>query len=310
MQPDRERTRALVRRLRWPVIKPLGNRLGGDERSWLLGSGVEFACVREYHPGDDVRRIDWNLTARFSTPYVREAQADGAIDVWLLAHASGSVDWGTAECLKRYRAIELAAATTQLLGRHGNRLGLLPFADRPVALVPPGRGRSHRERVVRTLDRHPRSRVGGVTDLAGALESLDRLARRPSLVILVTDFLVPDGWAAPLRRLSQRHEVVDLRLRDPREVQLADIGVVTFEDPETGEQLSVDTHDRMLRERFAAAAAEQTRRIEAMLVGCRVDQVVLGTDRPLLPVLAAFLEARKRCRVARGGQAVAALGAA
>lgn len=300
MHPDWERTRTLVRRLRWPLLKPLAHRPNGDERSRLLGSGVEFAAVREYQPGDDVRRIDWNLTARFNTAYVREAQADGALDVWLLVDVSGSVDWGTAECLKRYRAIELAAVATHLLGRHGNRIGLLLFADHPVALVPPGRGRIHLERVVSTVNRHPRSTARGATDLAGALAGLERAARTPGLVIVVSDFQVPDGWTAPLRRLAQRHEVVAARLRDPRETDLPDIGVVTFEDPETGDQLTVDTGDERLRERFAGAAAEQSRRIESALLACGVDQFVLETDRPLLPALAAFQEARKRRQVVRG----------
>jgi hypothetical protein len=167
--------------------------------------------------------------------------------------------------------------------------------------VPPGRGRLHVERVVGTLRLHPRSTARGVTDLAAALESLERLARRPSLVVLATDFLVPEGWAAPLRRLAQRHELVAARLRDPRETELPDIGLVTFEDPETGAQLTVDTGDRRLRERFAAAASAQTGRIDSALIACGVDQVVLDTGRDLLPVLAAFLEARKRRRALRGG---------
>jgi uncharacterized protein (DUF58 family) len=301
MPHEWEATRTLLRRLRWTVVKPLATRLNGDERSRLVGSGVEFAAVRDYQPGDDVRRIDWNLTARTNTPHIREAQAEGAIDVWLVVDVSGSVDWGTAECLKRYRAIELAAVTGQLLGRHGNRLGLLLFADRSVALVPPGNGRAHLERVVGTLRLHPRSTARGATDLAGALQSMSRLARRPSLIVVASDFLVADGWAKPLRMLAQRHEVVAARLRDPREVDLPDVGLTTFEDPETGAQLTVNTSDRRLRERFAAAAVEQSRRIETTLVGCGVDHVVLDTDRPLLPVLATFLEARRRRRGARGG---------
>ena len=301
MQPEWERTRTLLRRLHWPLVKPIANRPNGDERSSLIGPGVEFATVREYQPGDDVRRIDWNLTARLNTPYVREAHADGAIDVWLLVDVSGSVDWGTGECMKRYRAIELAAVTAQLLGHRGNRVGLVLFAERPVAVIPPGRGRLHLDRVVGTLNRHPRSAARSTTDLTGALQLLERLARRPSLMVVVSDFLVPEGWASVLRRLSQRHEVVAARLTDPREVDLPDIGIVVLEDPETGEQLSVDTHDRRLRERFAAAAAEQSRRIDSTLIGCGVDRFILDTDRPFLPALAAFLESRKGRRAARGG---------
>jgi uncharacterized protein (DUF58 family) len=301
MPPEWEPTRTLLRRLRWAVVRPLARRFNGDERSRLLGPGVEFASVRDYQPGDDVRRIDWNLTARTNTPFVREAQADGSLDVWLVVDVSGSVDWGTGECLKRYRAIELAAVTVQLLGRHGNRVGLLLFADRPLGTVPPGSGRAHLERVVGRLRLQPRSAARGATDLAAALHSVSQLVRKPSLIVLVTDFLAADGWPTPLRMLAQRHEVVAARLRDPRELDLPDIGVVTFEDPESGEQLTVDTADRRLRERFGAAAAAQTQRIDSALVACRVDQVVLGTDAPLLPALAAFLDARRRRRGVRGG---------
>jgi uncharacterized protein (DUF58 family) len=277
----------------------LATRLNGDERSRLVGAGVEFAGVREYQPGDDVRRIDWNLTARSNTPFVREAQADGAIDVWLVVDVSQSVDWGTGLCLKRYRAIELAAVAGQLLGRHGNRLGLLLFADRPIGLVPPASGRAHLERVVGRLRLQPRSSSRGPTDLGGALNAISRLARRPSLIVVTSDFLVPDGWAAPLRLLAQRHEVVAARLRDARESSLPDVGLVTFEDPETGAQLTVNTSNARLRERFALAASAQAQRIETVLAACGVDQVVLGTDKPMLPALATFLEARRRRRGAR-----------
>jgi uncharacterized protein (DUF58 family) len=300
MAAEWEPTRTLLRRLHWSLVHPLATRLNGDERSRLVGPGVEFAGVREYQPGDDIRRIDWNLTARSTTPFIREAQVDGAIDVWLVVDVSPSVDWGTGLCLKRYRAIELAAVAGQLLGRHGNRLGLLLFADRPIGIVPPATGRAHLERVVGRLRLQPRSSSRGPTDLSAALSAMRRLARRPSLIVLASDFLVPEGWASPLRLLAQRHEVVAARLQDPREKNLPDVGVVTFEDAETGEQLTVDTGDHRLRERFSRAAAAQAQRIETTLTACGVDQVVLGTDAPMLPALASFLNARRRRRGARG----------
>src|ERR1700730_10820107 len=185
MPPEWEPTRMLLRRLRWRVIKPLATRLNGDERSRRVGPGVEFAGVRDYQPGDDIRRIDWNLTARANTPFVREAQIEAALDVWLVADVSGSVDWGTGLCLKRYRAIELAAVASQLLGRHGNRLGLLMFADRPVGFVPPAAGHAHLERVVGRLRAEPRSSSRGPTDLSAALTAIGRLARRPSLIVVI-----------------------------------------------------------------------------------------------------------------------------
>ncbi len=299
MAGEWEPTRTLLRRLRWSLVHPLATRLNGDERSRLVGPGVEFAGVREYQPGDDIRRIDWNLTARSNTPFIREAQADGAIDVWLVVDVSPSVDWGTGLCLKRDRAIELAAVAGQLLARHGNRLGLLLFADRPLGIVPPATGRAHLERVVGRLRMHPRSRSRGPTNLRGALEAIRRLARRPSLIVVTSDFLVPDGWAEALRLLAQRHEVVAARLRDARESDLPDVGLITFEDPETGEQLTVNISSKRLRERFAQAAAAQAERIKTSLTECGVDQVVLGTDEDTLPALAAFLDARRRRRGAR-----------
>jgi uncharacterized protein (DUF58 family) len=235
MTADWESTRMLLRRLHWAVVRPLATRLNGDERSKRAGPGVEFAGVREYQPGDDVRRIDWNLTARADRAFVREAHAERALDVWLVVDVSASVDWGTAECLKRYRAIELAAITGQLVGHHGNRLGLLLFAEHPLDVEPPGAGHGHLERVVGRL-----------------------------------------------------------RLSDPRETGLPDIGVVTFEDPETAEQLTVDTGDPGLRERFNAAATAQTQRIDAALSACDVDHFTLSTDTSILPTLAAFVDLRRR----------------
>src|ERR1700730_2705177 len=185
MAGDWEATRTLLRRLHWSIIQPLATRLNGDERSRLVGPGGEFAGVREYQPGDDIRRIDWNLTARAGTPFVREAQVEAALDVWLVADVSGSVVWGTGLCLKRYRAIELAAVAGQLLGRHGNRLGLLMFAAQPVGFVPPGAGHAHLERVVGRLRAEPRSSSRGPTDLSAALTAIGRLARRPSLIVVI-----------------------------------------------------------------------------------------------------------------------------
>jgi uncharacterized protein (DUF58 family) len=234
-------------------------------------------------------------------PFVREVQAEGALDVWLVVDVSGSVDWGTGECLKRYRAIELAAVAGQLLGRHGNRVGMLLFAEQPVGIVPPAAGRAHLERVVGRLRLEPRRPAQGPTDLAGALDAVRRLLRRPALIIIISDFLVGDGWPAALRLLALRHEVVAARLTDPREAGLPDVGIITFEDPETGSQLTVDTGDARLRERFAAAAQAQAERVTRQLSAFGVDHLELSTATPLLPALATFLEARRRRRGARGG---------
>ena len=296
----RESGEALLRRLHWTVLRPLASRLGGDERSLLRGPGIELSEVREYQPGDDVRRIDWNITARADGPYVRESLAERAVDAWLLLDLSASLDWGTARCLKRDRLAEFAGVAGALLGHRGGRVGALLFAERPLQVVPPGAGRAHLLRLLARLRQGPTHATGGRTDLAAALAHAEAVLRRRSLAIVVSDFLVPDGWQAPLRRLARRHEVVAVRLHDPREAALPDVGIVALEDPETGQRLIVDTADRRLRERFARAAAEQARRIQADLAACGAGVLMLGTDEDLLPPLVGFLQARHHRRLGRG----------
>jgi uncharacterized protein (DUF58 family) len=296
MKPESAPVRMLLRRLRWTVLRPLARRLNGEERSVLSGPGVEFAQVREYQPGDDIRRIDWQLTARSDRAYVREAHDERGLDVWLAVDVSPSVDWGTRQGTKRDVAVELCALASDLLGQRGNRVGLLLFADKVLSVVPPGTGRANVERIVGRVREEPRQRTAGPTDLAGALSVLPKLLRRPSMLILVSDFLVPDGWAERLRPLARRHEVIAVHLEDQREVDLVDIGIVTFEDPETGVQLTVDTADAKLRERFFMAAARQSAGIDATLRSCGVDVLQLGTDGELLRNLAGFLDSRRSRR--------------
>lgn len=283
----------LLRRLQWTVLRPLATQLGGDERSLARGTGMELSDVRAYQPGDDIRHIDWNITARADQPFVREAQAERALDVWLLLDLSPSIDWGTARCLKRDRAIEFAAVAGQLLGRRGNRVGAITFADQPLAVIPPANGRMQLQHLidrVRTTDQPTRR---GSTDLVAAIATAQRVIRRRSLVLIVSDFMAPDGWQRLLKQLGQRHEVIAARLHDPREAVLPDIGLATFEDPETGAQVIVNTGDRSVRERFAEAAQAQADQIEADLKSSGADPLVLGTDSELLPTMIRFLNARR-----------------
>jgi uncharacterized protein (DUF58 family) len=291
--------------LQWTVLQPLATRLGGDERSLVRGAGLEMTEVREYQPGDDVRHIDWNITARTERPHVREAHAERGLDVWLVVDLSASVAWGTAQCLKRDRAIELAAVAGQLLGRRGNRVGALLFAERPLALIPPAAGRPHLLRLLGALreidQQHAAQRYQGRTDLAAALHQADALMRRRSLALIISDLLVGDGWLTALNRLAQRHEVIVGRLSDPREGALPDVGLITLEDPETGGQLLVNTSDRGLRERFQQAAAAQAAQIEAAVTSSGADQLALSTDAELLPALVRFLSLRDTRRRLRAG---------
>ncbi|MFN8496962.1 MAG: DUF58 domain-containing protein [Anaerolineae bacterium] len=293
----------MLRRLQFTILRPLAIYLGGSERSLVRGPGMELSEVREYQPGDDVRYIDWKITARTDTPYVREANVERALDTWLLMDMSASFDWGTAQAAKRDRAAEFAAVTGELLTRHGNRVGALMFADQPLEFIPPGSGRTHLMRMLSKLQASQRQTGRGQTDLTAAIARAETVMKRKALVLVVSDFLVPDGWQPALGRLAQRHEVVGVRLRDPRESELPDVGLITLEDPETGEQLTINSGDRKLRERFHKAAEEQSVRIRDAIRRTGADYLEVSTDQDLLPTMVRFLEAR---RMARGGQRQAA----
>jgi uncharacterized protein (DUF58 family) len=296
MSPERPRLDRLLKRLRWTVHRRLATRLGGDERSTLHAPGLELAELREYAAGDDVRSIDWHVTARTDRPYVRLAPAERALDALLVVDLSASVDWGTAAAPRRERALELAAAAGDLLTRRGNRLALLPFADRPLPALGPAAGRAQLARMLARLRDAPRQAEPGPTDLAAALVRADSLLARRGLVLIVSDFLAPDGWQRPLGRLAARHEVVAAAIDDPRDGQLPDLGLVTFEDPETGRQLVVDTGDAALRARFAAAAAARADGLRRELRRRGVALLELSTAEAIEPALVRFLELGRQPR--------------
>ncbi|MCU0491146.1 MAG: DUF58 domain-containing protein [Chloroflexaceae bacterium] len=294
--PGAAQPTALLRRLRWTVLRPLASALGGNERSLVRGPGVELDEVREYQPGDDVRHIDWNITARTDQPFVRQARVERALDVWLVMDVSPSVDWGTASCLKRDRSLEMAAVAGQVLAQHGNRIGALLFAEKPLGFVPPGAGRTHLLRLLAGIRDTAPQRGRGTTDMTAALARIDSVARRRAMLLIVSDFLVPEGWQPVLRRLAQRHEVVAVQVRDPRERELPDVGMITLEDPETGGQLIVNTSDRKLRERFRQAALAQDETLRRELARSGVDMLALSTAEDLLPAMLRFLHSRRARR--------------
>jgi uncharacterized protein (DUF58 family) len=288
----------------WPALRRLGVHLGGAERSVVRGPGLEYSDAREYAPGDDTRLIDWNLTARSDRPFVKDSFPERALDAWLVLDVSRSMAWGTARCLKGERVREMAVLASELLARSGNRVGLILFGGDQTALLPPRAGRNHRLRILAGLEAatRPLSEDGRrtATDLTGAVECLERVARRRALVVLVTDFLAADGWERPMARMSMRHELIAVHVTDPREASIPDIGVVTFEDPETGRQLTVDTSSKRLRARFEEAAHRQRAAIHERLRRCRVDVLPVDTGTELLPRLARFLTVRRNLRTMRG----------
>ncbi|MBO0684073.1 MAG: DUF58 domain-containing protein [Candidatus Dormibacteraeota bacterium] len=292
---------SLFRRLRWPVLRRMAVHPGGDERSSVRGLGIEYNDVREYQPGDDPRLIDWNLTARSDTTYVRESYPERGLDVWLLVDTSASLDWGTARCLKSQIALEMVAAATQLLARHGNRVGAALLDHRVHQLLEPVAGRTAVMRLVAQVDRGLSSHDGaGSTDLGRALTEAGRLIRRRSLVLVISDFLGEPNWGLPLRTLCARHEVIAARVLDPREQEIPDIGVVTFEDPESGRQLQVDTSSRRLRDHFRQAAEEQRTRIQQEVIAAGAGMLELTTAEDLLPQLMRFFRERRALLVAGG----------
>ena len=295
-QSEDDRNRALVallHRLNWKMLRPLATHFGGQERSILTGSGMELSEVREYQPGDDIRFIDWNITARSNSTFMREAQVEKALDVWLLLDLSASIDWGTAESSKRERSLEFVAAAGQLLSRDGNRLGALLFADKVLKVIPPSTGQVHLLRLLRQIGDSSTQTGQHNTDITTALAYAARIITRRSLVLVVSDFITDDTWQAALGKLTYRHEVVAVQVKDPREGELPNMGIITLEDPETGQQLVVDTGDRKLRENFKAAAQAQHEKLEKEFKKSGVDRLVISTGDPLMPSLVKFLQARR-----------------
>ena len=303
----------LLRRSRWPVLRRLGFHPGGDERSSTRGAGLEYSDVREYQAGDDPRTIEWNITARSDRPYVRESLPDRGLDAWLLVDVTRSLDWGTARCLKRQLALEFAAVVGQLLIGRGNRVGALLFDDRVRSIIPPSAGRTALLQLIARMERATDGQTpsaveggqgAGPTDLGRALGEAGRLIRRPSMMVLISDFMTPGGWQQPLSALAIRHEVVAVWITDPREGEIPDVGVVTFEDPESGEQILVDTRSAHLRARFQQAAAAQRGTIRADLLRARAAVAEMSTAAELVPQLVAFIkqrEAQRSGRLARVG---------
>jgi uncharacterized protein (DUF58 family) len=292
-----------MRRARWPVLRRLGFHPGGDEQSRMRGVGIEYSDVREYQAGDDPRAIEWNITARSDRPFVRESLPDRGLDAWMLIDVTRSLDWGTARCLKRQLGVEFAATVGQLLVARGNRVGAMFFDDRVRSIVPPLTGRTALLRLIAQTERAQFSspaggggQGGGSTDLRRALTEAARLIRRPSLVIVITDFMTADGWQRPMTSLSIRHEVIATWVTDPREREIPDVGVVTFEDPETGQQILVDTHDPRLRSRFQGAADAQWETIRADLLRARASIAELTTASELVPQLVRFIKQREAQR--------------
>ncbi len=281
-----------LRALELTVGRRVDGLLSGDYRSAFAGVGSELWQLRPYEPGDDVRRIEWNVTARTGEPHVRVELAERVLVTWLVLDASASMAFGTGERPKADVAEGVAIAVGYAATRRGNRLGTIAFGEEP-SVEPPRQGRRALLDTLQILRELP---TGGSGSLHDALEIADRVVRQRSLVIVVSDFRGPLDWRSPIMRLAARHTVLAVEVRDPREQELADVGELRLVDPETGRQLRVDTSDRKLRERFAAAAAGERAALVSSLASAGVRHVALSTEGDWLRPLAAFLRRRDRAR--------------
>lgn len=285
----------ILRRAELFVARRLEGIGPGAHRSLRLGEGVDLADIREYSPGDDVRAIDWNVTARTGHPHIRVYDADRETSAFLVIDRSASMAFGTAARTKETLARELVAAVSVLVLRRGNRLGGLLFGEGRRAGLPLASGRRAALRLLQLMqDVEPRERVRSRLDLA--LEEADRVVRRRSIVVVVSDFLDAGSWEAPLGRLGVRHEVIAAEIRDPRENELPAVGPVVLEDPETGRQMELDTSRTRTREAFSAAVAEQTAERARTIARARASHLVVSTDGDWLGDLLRFLEHRRRRR--------------
>jgi uncharacterized protein (DUF58 family) len=285
---------ALLRALELSIGRRMEGLLAGDYRSVLLGDGTELAQVRPYVPGDDVRRIDWNVTARTRVPHVRVQLAERVLVTWLVLDTSASMQFGTAERRKADVAEGIALAVGHVATRRGNRLGLVTFGDSRARSLPPKQGRIGLIGLLAGLREEPDDAVVGATSLGEAVARTAALARQRAAVVVVSDFRGPLDWRRPLLDLAARHDVVAVEIRDPREQELPNAGALWLVDPETGKQLRVDTRSPRLRARFAAAAAAERAEVARVLASAGTRHVVVTTSGDWLRSLAVFLRRGRR----------------
>jgi uncharacterized protein (DUF58 family) len=287
----------LLKRLEWTVLRRLDGLLQGDYHTLWRGGALDLADLREYQHGDDVRHIDWNVTARLDMPHVRQYTEDRELTAWFLLDLSGSVHFGSGTQTKLGLSEGFVALLARLLTRHGNRVGALLYGQQVDGQLPPGGGRNQVLQLIHRMRQRPAQdgrKPGRATHLAELLDGADALIRRRSMVFVVSDFISEPGWERSLGRLARRHEVMAVRLYDPSEMALPDLGLVTIEDAESGEQLFVDTHDPAFRERFAELAVKQESALRSGLARAGADTLELATDDDLLGALLRFVALRRQ----------------
>ncbi len=286
----------VLRRLEWRVLRRLDGRLSGDYRTVFRGTGVDVADLREYQFGDDLRHIDWNVTARTDITHVREYTEDREVTAWLLLDTSASMDFGPVERRKHLVLTEVAATVAQLLSRGGNRVGALFFDARLRETIPPGNGRNHVLRILGRMLASQGDAAAGATDLGAALRGALGIVRRRSVIVIVSDFLSSPGWQGLLGQLARRHDVVAIQVVDRREFELPAAGMIYVEDAETGEVIFVDTDDPGFQRRLREQADERQATLVADLRSAGLDLFTVSTDEDLVRALFRIVSLRRRRR--------------
>ena len=294
--PDVETPQRVLQRLDWQVLRRLDGILQGDYRSLFMGGGLDFAELREYQPPDDIRHIDWNVTARMDAPYVRQFMEDREVTAWFLVDLSPSMAFGASERHKESVIVDLVGMLARLLTRNGNRVGAVLYDNDAAVTIPPRGGRPQVLRLINDIRRQQSSPGGAMTDLAKLLESAYNSISRRSLIFVVSDFICQPGWDKALDRLNRKHELLAVRIWDPRETELPDVGVILVEDSETGAQMTVDTSDRGFRRRFQEAAQQREEGLARTFKRAGVDELSLSTQEEIVPAILRFASLRSRAR--------------
>lgn len=284
---------SLLNKLDWTVLRRLEGLFQGEYQTLFRGAGLDLADLREYEPPDDVRHIDWNVTARLQRPYVRIFHEDRELTAWFLVDLSASLDAGWTETRKRDVAVQFTSLLARLLSRHGNRVAAILFGFGSTEVVPPAGGKTQILHIIRRMMNHVQPGTTAGTDLDGALLTAARTIRRRSLIFLVSDFVSATSWAKTLGRIAVRHEVVACRVVDPLERTLPDVGIVTVQDAETGEQVLVDTTQARVRNAYDLAAAAEDEAVQNGLAQSGVDCIEIGTQDDPVDVLLRFSQVRK-----------------
>ncbi len=296
LSPDGETPQRVLQRLDWQVLRRLDGILQGDYRSLFMGGGLDFAELRQYQPPDDIRHIDWNVTARMDEPYVRLFMEDREVTAWFLVDLSPSMTFGAVERQKESVIVDLVGVLARLLTRNGNRVGAILYDNNAEFTIPPRGGRPQVLRLINDIQRQQSSPGGAMTDLAKLLESAYNSIKRRSLIFVVSDFICQPGWDRALDRLNRKHELLAVRIWDQRETDLPDVGVILVQDSETGAQLTVDTSDRGFRRRFQEAARQREEGLAHTFSRAGVDEFSLSTQEDIVPAILRFASLRNRAR--------------